>query len=138
MGWRPHCRERCARSSRSGRDGLRAGGVKRWLGRCARSIHVRPARSNNRIGGKKADACDLFVPVQVVKSGGLVSHGYEGTEQFQPVATYVDRILRGEKPGTLPLQLPSKYQMVVNLKAAKAIELSIPPAFILRADEVLE
>jgi len=85
-----------------------------------------------------ADACDLFVPVQVVKSGGLVSHGYEGTEQFQPVATYVDRILRGEKPGTLPLQLPSKYQMVVNLKAAKAIELSIPPAFILRADEVLE
>ena len=54
------------------------------------------------------------------------------------MATYVDRILRGEKPGTLPLQLPSKYQMVVNLKAAKAIELSIPPAFILRADEVLE
>ena len=73
-----------------------------------------------------------------VKSGGLVSYGYEGTEQFQQAATYVDRILRGEKPGALPLQLPSKYQLVVNLKAAKAIELSIPPAFLLRADEIIE
>ena len=73
-----------------------------------------------------------------VKSGGLVSYGYEGTEQFQQAATYVDRILRGEKPGTLPLQLPSKYQLVVNLKAAKAIGLSIPAAFLLRADEVIE
>jgi putative tryptophan/tyrosine transport system substrate-binding protein len=73
-----------------------------------------------------------------VKSGGLVSYGYEGTEQFQQAATYVDRILRGEKPGTLPLQLPSKYQLVINLKAAKAIGLSIPAAFLLRADEVLE
>src|SRR5690242_20498252 len=69
-----------------------------------------------------------------VKSGGLVSYGYEGTEQFQQAATYVDRILRGEKPGTLPLQLPSKYQLAVNLKAAKAIGLSIPAAFLLRAD----
>jgi len=73
-----------------------------------------------------------------VKSGGLVSYGYEGTEQFQQAATYVDRILRGEKPGTLPLQLPSKYQLVINLKAARAIGLSIPAAFLLRADEVLE
>ena len=73
-----------------------------------------------------------------VKSGGLVSYGYEGTEQFQQAATYVDRILRGEKPGALPLQLPSKYQLVINLKAAKAIDLSIPPAFLLRADEILE
>ena len=73
-----------------------------------------------------------------VKSGGLVSYGYEGTEQFQQAATYVDRILRGEKPGTLPLQLPSKYQLVVNLKAARAIGLSIPAAFLLRADEVIE
>jgi putative ABC transport system substrate-binding protein len=73
-----------------------------------------------------------------VRSGGLVSYGYEGTEQFQQAATYVDRILRGEKPGTLPLQLPSKYQLVINLKAARAIGLSIPATFLLRADEVLE
>jgi putative tryptophan/tyrosine transport system substrate-binding protein len=58
-----------------------------------------------------------------VKSGGLVSYGYEGLEQFQQAATYVDRILRGAKPDALPLQLPSKYQLVVNLKAAKAIGL---------------
>jgi putative ABC transport system substrate-binding protein len=73
-----------------------------------------------------------------VKSGGLVSYGYEGLEQFQQAATYVDRILRGAKPGTLPLQLPSKYQLVVNLKAAKAIGLSIPGPFLLRADEIIE
>jgi len=73
-----------------------------------------------------------------VKSGGLVSFGYEGLEQFQQAATYVDRILRGANPGALPLQLPSKYQLVINLKAAKAIGLSIPEVFLLRADEVIE
>jgi putative ABC transport system substrate-binding protein len=73
-----------------------------------------------------------------VKSGGLVSYRYEGLEQFQQAATYVDRILRGANPAGLPLQLPSKYQLVINLKAAKAIGLSIPDAFLLRADEVIE
>jgi putative ABC transport system substrate-binding protein len=73
-----------------------------------------------------------------VKSGGLVSYGYEGLEQFQQAANYVDRILRGANPGELPLQLPTNYQLVVNLKAAKAIGLSIPESFLLRADEVLE
>jgi putative ABC transport system substrate-binding protein len=73
-----------------------------------------------------------------VKSGGLVSYGYERLEQFQQAATYVDRILRGANPAGLPLQLPSKYQLVINLKAAKAIGLSIPDAFLLRADEVIE
>ena len=73
-----------------------------------------------------------------VKSGGLVSYGYEGLERFQQAATYVDRILRGANPAGLPLQLPSKYQLVINLKAAKAIGLSIPDAFLLRADEVIE
>lgn len=73
-----------------------------------------------------------------VKSGGLVSYGFEGLEQFQQAATYVDRILRGAKPDALPLQLPSKYQLVVNLKAAKAIGLSISTDFILLADEVIE
>jgi len=73
-----------------------------------------------------------------VKSGGLVSYGYEGLEQFQQAATYADRILRGANPGALPLQLPSKYQLVINLKAAKAIGLSIPGPFLLRADEIIE
>jgi putative tryptophan/tyrosine transport system substrate-binding protein len=73
-----------------------------------------------------------------VKSGGLVSYGYEGIEQFQQAAAYIDRILHGANPGTLPLQLPSKYQLVINLKAAKAIGLSIPESLLLRADEVIE
>lgn len=74
----------------------------------------------------------------IAKSGGLVSYGFEGQEQFQQAATYVDRILRGAKPGDLPLQLPSKYQLVINLKAAKAIGLTVPPTLLVRADEVIE
>ena len=73
-----------------------------------------------------------------IKSGGLVSYGFEGLEQFQQAASYVDRILRGANPAELPLQLPTKYQLVINLKAAKAIGLSIPEAFLLRADEVID
>lgn len=72
------------------------------------------------------------------KSGGLVSYGFEGIEQFQQAASYVDRILRGANAAELPLQLPTKYQLVINLKAAKSIGLSIPEAFLLRADEVIE
>jgi putative ABC transport system substrate-binding protein len=74
----------------------------------------------------------------LIKSGGLGSYGFEGLEQFQAAATYVDRILRGAKPAELPLQLPTKYQLVINLKAAKAIGLSVPESLLARADEVIE
>jgi putative ABC transport system substrate-binding protein len=73
-----------------------------------------------------------------IKSGGLASYGFEGLEQFQAAATYVDRILRGAKPSELPLQLPTRYQLVINLKAAKAIGLSVPESFLSRADEIVE
>jgi putative tryptophan/tyrosine transport system substrate-binding protein len=73
-----------------------------------------------------------------IDSGGLMSLGYQGVEQFLGAASYVDRILRGEDPGALPLQLPTKYQLVINLKAAKTIGLTIPEAFLSRADEVIE
>ena len=74
----------------------------------------------------------------LIKSGGLASYGFEGLEQFQAAATYVDRILRGAKPAELPLQLPTKYQLVINLRAAKAIGLSVPEPLLARADEVIE
>jgi ABC-type uncharacterized transport system substrate-binding protein len=72
------------------------------------------------------------------ESGGLLSYGNNTADLFRSGATYVDRILKGEKPQDLPVQLPTKYEMVINLKAAKAIELTIPASYLLRADEVIE
>jgi putative ABC transport system substrate-binding protein len=72
------------------------------------------------------------------KDGGLLSYGVDQVDLWRRAASYVDRILRGEKPGDLPVQLPVKYEMVVNLKAAKALGLAVPPSILLRADEVIE
>jgi putative ABC transport system substrate-binding protein len=72
------------------------------------------------------------------RGGGLLSYGANAVDNFRRAATYVDRILRGEKPGNLPVQLPTKYEMVVNRKTAKALGLTVPPSIMLRADEVIE
>jgi putative ABC transport system substrate-binding protein len=70
--------------------------------------------------------------------GGLLSYGPDQIDQWRGAATYVDRVLRGEKPGELPVQASTKFELVINLKTAKTIGLNIPPAFPLRADEVIE
>jgi putative ABC transport system substrate-binding protein len=72
------------------------------------------------------------------RDGGLLSYGPDSVDTFRRAATYVDRILRGEKPGDLPVQLPTKFEMVVNRKTAKALGLAIPLLILLRADEVIE
>jgi putative ABC transport system substrate-binding protein len=73
-----------------------------------------------------------------VRDGGLLSYGVNLGDAFRRATTYVDRILRGEKPGDLPVQLPTKFEMVVNRKTATALGLAIPPSIMLRADEVIE
>jgi putative tryptophan/tyrosine transport system substrate-binding protein len=72
------------------------------------------------------------------RNGGLLSYGFNQADLFRRAATYVDRILRGEKPGDLPVQFPTKYEMIVNLKTAKALGLTVPQSILLRADEVIE
>jgi putative ABC transport system substrate-binding protein len=72
------------------------------------------------------------------ESGGLLSYGNNTADLFRSGASYVDRILKGEKPSDLPVQLPTKYEMIINLKTAKAIGLTIPASYTLQADEVIE
>jgi putative ABC transport system substrate-binding protein len=68
----------------------------------------------------------------------LLSYGDDQVDIYPRAASYVDRILRGAKPGDLPVQFPTRFEMVVNLKTAKALGLAIPPSILLRADEVIE
>ena len=73
-----------------------------------------------------------------VGDGGLVSYGIDQIDLYRRVPTYIDRILKGAKPAELPVQLPTRFELAVNLKTAKALGLTIPESFLLRADEVIE
>ena len=78
------------------------------------------------------------LPFYFCAAGGLISYGPDVVDQFRRAASYVDRILRGEKPGDLPVQQPTKFEFVINLKSAKALGLDVPLHFQQLADEVIE
>jgi putative ABC transport system substrate-binding protein len=80
----------------------------------------------------------LYYSRPFVAAGGLVSYGSDRAEQFHRAAAYVDRILKGEKPADLPVQAPTKYELVINLKAARALGLTVPDQMLVRADQIIQ
>jgi putative tryptophan/tyrosine transport system substrate-binding protein len=80
----------------------------------------------------------VYTTREYAADGGLISYGPDMLDQYRRAAGYVDRILKGEKPAELPVQAPTKYELVVNLKTAKALNLQLPPSLLTRADELID
>jgi len=80
----------------------------------------------------------IYLEREYVEEGGLMSYGTVVAENFRRAASYVDRILKGEKAADLPIQEPTKYELVLNLRTAKTLGITIPPSILTRADEVIE
>jgi putative ABC transport system substrate-binding protein len=90
------------------------------------------------LGAARNNVPAVYCSSEFARDGGLLSYGPDPVDISRRAATHVDRILRGAKPAELPVQLPTKFELVVNLKTAKALGLELPPSLLARADEVIE
>ena len=104
----------------------------------AGSTAVPAARRRNRRRGCGPSVPAVYALSETARDGGSLSYGPDPVDLFRRAASYVDRILRGAKPAELPVQFPTKFEMVLNLKTAKALGLDVPPTVRVRADEVIE